>query len=275
MGEIDKTVYGMWFPPDYSVQGASVDLLIDLLHIFMVLLFVGWGLYMIYCLVRFRARPGQKATYQPIKAKLSKYLEIGIVIFEVIILIGLSMPAWSRLKIERPPKADALVVRVIAEQFNWNIHYPGPDGVFGRTKLELMDEETNPIGLDDADPAAEDDITTLNNLYVPKDRDIIIELSSKDVIHSFFIPVMRIKQDAIPGIEADVWFKTAEDAPTGTYNIACSQLCGLGHSTMGAFLHVMEADGFAAWLETAGEEEEFLDEGFDDEDGFDDDGFDE
>lgn len=264
---MDK-LYGKWLPIDLSVQGAKIDLLINLLHVFMVLLFVGWGIFMIYCLVQFRQRPGHKAIYQPIKAGISKWLEIGIVIFEAIILIGISFPAWSKLKINFPDEKDAVVVKVVAQQFAWNFHYAGPDGKFGKTDPSFIDESTNPLGLDKSDPDGKDDITTINQLVVPAGKKILIKLTSKDVIHSFTIPVLRVKQDALPGMEIPVWFEAkaeaAKDPAPGEeevkYDIACAQLCGLSHFKMQGYVAIRTEAGFAAWLKAQGASEEFTED---------------
>ena len=141
-----------------------------------------------------------------------------------------------------PPESEALVVQVTGEQFAWNVHYAGPDGVFGRTDIKLLDLQSNPLGLDRSDPAAKDDVTTLNQLYLPVNKPIIVRLRSKDVIHSFGVPEFRVKQDAIPGLTIPIWFvptvTTAEmRTRTGNaefqYQIACAQLCGLGHAGCG------------------------------------------
>ena len=105
-----------------------------------------------------------------------------------------------------PSESEALVVQVTAEQFAWNVHYAGPDGVFGRTDIKLLDPQSNPLGLDRSDPAAKDDVTTLNQLYLPVNKPIIVRLRSKDVIHSFGVPEFRVKQDAIPGLTIPIWF---------------------------------------------------------------------
>ena len=140
-----------------------------------------------------------------------------------------------------PSASEALVVQVTGEQFAWNIHYPGPDGKFGRTDLKLLDLQSNPLGLDRDDPAAKDDVTTLNQMHLPANKPVIVRLRSKDVIHSFGVPEFRVKQDAIPGLTIPIWFipnvTTAEmRAKTGNaefqYEIACAQLCGLGHARM-------------------------------------------
>jgi cytochrome c oxidase subunit 2 len=241
---METVKYGWWLPPDISVHGAGIDHLIIVLHIFMALLFVGWGAFFIYCLVRFRKREGHVATYGENKSKLPKYLEIGVALFEVFLLVGLSFPIWSRYK-NQPPAADqSLVVRVIAQQFAWNIHYPGKDGQFGRTDVKLV-SGGNPVGLDLSDTAARDDIVTVNQLHIPVHKPVIVHLSSVDVIHSFNVPVLRVKQDMIPGMSIPVWFEATR---TGQFDIACAQLCGNGHSLMRGYLTVDTPESFDAWM---------------------------
>ncbi len=137
------------------------------------------------------------------------------------------------------------MVRVVAEQFAWNIHYPGPDGKFGRTDIKLVSAD-NPLGLDRTDPNAKDDITTINQLNLPTDRPVLVHLSSKDVIHSFGLYEMRVKQDAIPGMSIPVWFIPNR---IGEYEIACSQLCGLGHFRMRGFITIQSAADFKKWYD--------------------------
>ena len=143
-----------------------------------------------------------------------------------------------------PPEHEAVVVRVIGEQFAWNAHYPGADGQFGAQNVKLLAAD-NPLGLDPRSPAGKDDITTINEIVVPIGRPVIVHLSAKDVIHSFGVPAMRIKQDANPGMMTAVWFTPTV---TGDFDVACSQLCGLGHYRMKAILRVVTADEFTRWL---------------------------
>jgi cytochrome c oxidase subunit 2 len=136
------------------------------------------------------------------------------------------------------------VVHAVGQQFNWNFHLPGPDGQFGRRDVGLV-TNSNPLGLDSADAAAKDDIVVLGELHVPVDRPVIIELSSKDVIHNFALPHMRSAQDAIPGQIIPMWFKPIK---TGSYEVVCGQLCGLGHYSMKGMLVVDEPAEYQAWL---------------------------
>lgn len=240
-----KEEYGWWLPINVATHGGGVDQIIGVLHWFMGLLFVGWGVFFIYCLIRFRRRAGHTAVYQPVHARASKYIEIGVIVFEAILLVGFSIPVWARFKTDFPAEKDALVVRVVAEQFAWNVHYPGKDGKFGRTSPQFI-SSSNLLGLDPDDPDGRDDINAVNQLHFPVNKPVIVRLTSKDVIHSFKIPVMRLTQDVIPGTEIKIWFMADK---TGQFDLACAQLCGLGHYRMRGAVSVDTPEGFAKWME--------------------------
>ncbi len=189
-----------------ATHGAQIDNMIGWVHVFMLVLFVGWGGFFTYCLIRFRRSRNPVANYTGVKSHASNYSEIGVAVVEAILLFGFAIPLWAARVDVMPAESEALVVQVTGEQFAWNMHYPGPDGVFGRTDIQLLDLQSNPLGLDRADPAAKDDVTTVNQLYLPVNRPIIVRLRSKDVIHSFGVPEFRVKQDAIPGLTIPIWF---------------------------------------------------------------------
>ena len=149
--------YGFGFPVDISTHGYEIDRLINLVHIFMAILFIGWFVFFVYALFRFRARPGHKPATQTPHFKLPTYLEIAVALTEAMLLVVFSIPLWYHIKKDFPPKERSLEVRIVAEQFAWNIHYAGRDGVFGRTDPKLMNA-SNPLGLDPSDPAGRDDI---------------------------------------------------------------------------------------------------------------------
>jgi cytochrome c oxidase subunit 2 len=241
---MQEKVYGYWLPLDVSTRGESIDQLINVLHVFMLMLFVGWGIFFIYCLIRYRRSAHPTATYDPIKGKASKYVEVIILAFEIFLLVGLSMPVWSQFKTDLPAESEAVHIRVMAEQFAWNVHYAGKDGVFGRTAPQFV-TAANLLGLDPDDPNGKDDFNSINNLHVPVNKPILIKLTSKDVIHSFKVPVLRLTQDAIPGQEIPFWFETTR---TGDFDIACAQLCGLGHFRMRGQLHIQTQADYEAWL---------------------------
>ncbi|MGH9146183.1 MAG: cytochrome c oxidase subunit II [Vicinamibacterales bacterium] len=231
-------------PEQASAHAAEIDRMLVLVHWLMAVLFVGWGAFFIYTLIRFRASRHPRADYGGVKSHFSTYVEVGVALVEAILLVGFAIPAWANRVDDIPNESDAVVVRVIAEQFAWNAHYPGADGVFGRTDIKLVAAE-NPIGLDRTDAAAKDDITTINQLNLPVNRPILIHLSSKDVIHSFSLNQMRVKQDAIPGVTFPVWFTPTK---TGDWEINCSQLCGLGHYRMRGFYSIKTQQDYDTWL---------------------------
>ncbi len=198
------------------------------------------------------------ANYTGVKSHASAFSEIGVAVIEAVLLFGFAIPLWAARVDRMPPESEALVVQVTAEQFAWNVHYAGADKVFGRRDIKLIDTQSNPLGLDRSDPAAKDDVTSLNQLYLPVDRPVIVKLRSKDVIHSFGVPEFRVKQDAIPGLTIPIWFvpnvTTAEmRTRTGNaefqYEIACAQLCGLGHYRMRGFVTVQTAEEFQKWMD--------------------------
>jgi cytochrome c oxidase subunit 2 len=237
-----------YMPPDASAHGAKLDMLNALVHWLMLFLFVVWGVYFIYVLYRFNRKRSPAASYDGVQSHFSSYAEAGVAIVEVILLVGFSIPAWYRWSSRPGPETNPLEVRVVAEQFAWNIQYPGPDGKFGRVDPKLM-SASNPLGLDTSDKAAQDDIVTLNDLHFQVNRPVIIRLTSKDVIHSFNLPVMRVKQDAIPGTEIPVHFVPVKtNFGPMKWEIACAQLCGLGHYRMRGMFTVQTKGDFDAWM---------------------------
>ena len=180
---------------------------------------------------------------------ISTHLEFSVVLIEAVLLLGFAIPLWARRVNQFPPGKDALLVHVVAQQFSFNYHLPGPDGQFGRRDVGFV-SNTNPLGLDPNDPAGKDDIVTSGELHVPVNRPIVAELSSKDVIHDYFLPAMRIGGDAIPGSLIPIWFTPVK---TGSYEVICAQLCGLGHYGMKGTLVVDTPQDYQAWLKERAE----------------------
>ncbi|MFQ6616933.1 MAG: cytochrome c oxidase subunit II [Fidelibacterota bacterium] len=250
--------YGFWLPRSASTFSGEIDTAISLVHILMVVMFILWGVFFVCFLLRFRQGAGKSVDRKGYRTAIVPILMVAFVaLFDGYMLIGHDIPFWHHLKTDFPPEEESTVVRVVAQQFAWNIHYPGADGRFGRTNPSLVDEQANPVGLDFSDPNAQDDITTVGELRIPVEKPVIIRLSTKDVIHSFSLPVMRVKQDAIPGTSIPLWFSPTR---TGSWQIACAQLCGNSHYSMKGILKVETQQNFEAWLaEKApkpGEEEE-------------------
>ena len=256
-----------------SKMGHLGDELNGYVHILMLLLMVGWGIFFIYCVFRFSKKNNPKANYHGITNHYSKYVEVGIVVFEAVLLIGFAIPGYNMVKYDKILDSNEIEVRVVAQQFAWNIHYPGADGKFGVTRIDLVDEEINPLGLDRNGYGA-DDITTINQLHLPVNKMVKLYISSKDVIHGFSLPEMRVKQDAVPGMQIPIYFTPTMTTEKflkqieGTaregmgYEIACAQLCGNSHYRMRGFMTIHNEDGYNKWLS---DEAEYLDsEGEDD-----------
>jgi cytochrome c oxidase subunit II len=243
-----KEFLDQWLPPDYSAHGWQVDQIIVITHWLMLILFVFWSAYFLYVLYRFRASKHPKASYHGMRSHWSTWSEAGIAVVEVVLLVGFSIPGWYRWskRVEKQ-QTNPFEVRIIAEQFAWNVHYPGPDGKFGRTSVSLV-TSTNPIGLDMSDPAAKDDVLALNQLHLPLNRQALIHVTSKDVIHSFKLPVMRVEQDAIPGMDVPIHFTPIRTTNGDRWEIACAQLCGLGHYRMRGQLYVDSQQDLEKWL---------------------------
>ena len=231
-------------PVAASAHAAQIDQMTILVHWLMAILFVGWGAFFVYALVRFRSGANPKASYEGVKSHFASYIEWTVAAIELVLIVAFAIPAWAARVDAFPKESEATVVRVVAEQFAWNVHYPGADGQFGRSDAKLMSAD-NALGLDRTDPAGKDDITTINQLNLPVDKPVIVHLSSKDVIHSFSLIQMRVKQDAIPGESIPVWFTPTM---TGDWEINCSQLCGLGHYRMRGFYSIKTQADYDTWL---------------------------
>jgi len=236
-------------PPVASVSGRSVDDLMVYVHWLMFALFIGWTIYFLYAIYRFRSSRHPKADYQGVRGHTSNYLELAVALVEAVLLIFVAMPIWARNVSQMPSPGESTVIQIVAQQFAWNVRYPGPDGVFGKQDMKFV-TAGNVFGVDPSDPAGKDDIQLLNEIHVPVNKPVLIYLSSKDVIHSLKIIAMRVCQDAIPGLRIPVWFTPTQE---GVYQINCAQLCGNGHSAMsGGFLTVESQADYEKWLKSKG-----------------------
>lgn len=233
-----------WLPAAASSHAAALDAVLLGIHWHMLLIFTAWLALFIVILIRFRSGANPEARQAGVRGWWP-FIAIGsVIVGDVFILTTQALPAWSARVAPPPAGVVPIEVRVTGEQFAWNIHYPGPDGVFGRTDNALI-SASNPVGIDREDTAARDDIGLLNILTLPVGRTAVIQLTSRDMVHGFTLNEMRVKQDAVPGMTTRTWFTPTM---TGDWEIACSQLCGLGHYRMRGELHVVTADGWIAWM---------------------------
>jgi len=242
--ELFKHILGL--PPLASKEGARVDNLIIYMHWLMIALFFGWLIYFIYAIYRFHHTRHAKADYTGVKNHASSWVEGAVAVIEGALLLVVALPVWAS-HVEAPKESDASVVQVVAQQFLWNVRYPGKDGVFGKQDMHLVTSD-NAFGVDPADPNGKDDIVDQNRIHVVVDKPVIVQISSKDVIHSFKVLAMRVTQDAIPGMRIPVHFTPTK---TGIYQINCAQLCGQGHAAMaGGFLIVETQKEYDDWMAT-------------------------
>ncbi len=231
-------------PMPASAHAGELDLIMTLVHVVVGVVFIGWLAFLTWVLIRYRRSRQPHADIAGLQSRAPGRVEIAVVAAEVILLAVFALPAWIALAGGPPRGTSPLVVRVVAEQFAWNAHYAGADGAFGDTHLHLVGPG-NPLGLDRSGAGA-DDVVAANRIPLIKDRPVMIQLSSKDVIHSFGLPNFRVKMDAIPGMLVPVWF-----TPTvaGSFDLVCSQLCGLGHYRMRAVVEVVDEAVFARFIQ--------------------------
>jgi cytochrome c oxidase subunit 2 len=234
-----------YLPEVASLHGAGIDVMLIYLLVATGSLILLGHVILGYFILRFSR--GREASPVLPGARAQKFWSVAPAILMTVVAEGgvlvLGIPVFSQLYVQEPP-SDALVVEVTGEQFTWNVRYPGDDGELGRTEPALISQE-NPLGIDASDPAAADDILDLAVIYAPVGRPLLVKLRSKDVLHSFYLPYHRIKQDAVPGMTIDLWFVPTRE---GEFDIACAELCGFGHYQMRGFLNVVSEAEFDQWL---------------------------
>lgn len=208
-------------PPSASTFAGDIDFLYYVILVITGIAFVVVEVGILWFVIRYRARPGRRARYTHGSLR-AEVIWTAIPAVTVVALGIMSGGVWNDIKGRSSVPADALPYRVTARQFEWNVTHPGPDGALD----------------------TDDDFTIRNQLHVPVGRPVVINLGSEDVIHSFFVPAFRVKQDAVPGMHIRVWFEATE---VGAFELACAELCGLGHYRMGAMVTVHEATEFGEW----------------------------
>jgi cytochrome c oxidase subunit 2 len=242
-----------WFPVDISTHGAAMDRQFNITLVVCGIIFVCAQLGLAYFVWKYRERgDGRKAIY----SHGNNRLEVTWTTAAAILFIGLNLMGyrvWANMHFTGA-SSNALRIEVQGEQFAFYFRYPGPDGQFGPTHIEKVDDASgNFFGLDRIhDQASKDDIVTAT-LGVPVNREVELTLKSRDVGHSFYVRELRLQQDLVPGMEIPVHFTATEEAlkhNEGRYEIVCTQLCGLGHYKMRAFLQVMTEPDYEKWLQS-------------------------
>ena len=238
-----------WFPESASSHGEILDnqfvvtLVVTGIVFIIAQIGLGWVLF------RYRDTGKNQVVYSHGNNKLEIiWTALTAIVFFLMVLPGQKI--WADLYLNPAPK-DAFQIEVTGQQFAWNIRYPGPDGQFGIVKPELINDAAgNPLGLDFDDPAAQDDLV-LPTMAIPVNRPIELLLRSKDVTHAFSVRELRIKQDTVPGLLIPLRFTATK---TGSFEIACAELCGLGHHRMRSFIEVLTEDAYRGWLREMAEE---------------------
>lgn len=230
-----------WFPEAITEHGPRVDSQFMITIIVVGLAFAAAQIGLGWVVWKYRDTSSTtRATY----SHGNNRLEVVWTIVTAVIFISLAVMGqrvWAQLNLNAAPPGS-YQIEVVAQQFAWNVHYPGKDNAFGRTNTELIDDSSNPVGLDEADPNAKDD-SVVPTLVIPVNRPVELILRSKDVTHSFWVPQLRFKQDLVPGMAIHVHFTATK---TGKYELACAELCGMNHYKMKSFMLVLPQNDFDA-----------------------------
>ena len=258
MDAIERIFTGFLNLPELgSRQGEDVDHLLNSTHLSMLLLFLIWFAFLCVALWRFRAKRHPRANPVGVKPIIFMVVIGVVVVDEMATLFGVAIPLWNKNMAGFPDEKQATVIRVTAQQFTWNVRYPGKDGKFGTQSPALISDD-NPLGYDPRDEAGKDDVVPpLKDVRVPLEpidadgdgkqdvdafgrpvfKPVLIHLTSMDVIHSFKVLPFRVCQDVVPGMSIPIHFTPTR---VGKYAITCAQLCGNGHATMIGWLTVMD-----------------------------------
>ena len=239
-----------WWLPELASDRETIDKIFVTIFIIAGILFILSELSLSFFVLKYSGDPNRRAFYLPGNTKkeilwsiLPGTLVVIILEISAEFLGGASL--WGRIYGEVPK--DAFLVEITGEQFAWNVRYPGPDGKFGKTDPKLISTD-NPLGIDISDEAAKDDIVFPAGqgiLYLPLNRPVVFLIRSKDVIHSPYLPNFRVKQDAVPGMTTRTWFVPKKE---GEFELACAELCGLGHYRMKLPVVVEPSEKVEEWL---------------------------
>jgi cytochrome c oxidase subunit 2 len=241
LGSVLFHILSPWWWTPIASNWQYIDHTINLTFWITGFVFTAIVLFMSYCVLRFRHRPGQRAIYNPENKKLEWWLTIGTAV-GVAAMLAPGLFVWNQF-VTVP--SGAATLELVGQQWQWNFRLPGEDGRLGRSDNRNVSTE-NPLGLYSSDPDARDDvIIEADDLHLPIGQPVKLLLRSIDVVHSFYVPEFRTKMDLVPGMVSYVWFTPTR---TGTFEILCAELCGAGHSSMRGKVVVDEADEYKAWL---------------------------
>lgn len=241
IGSVIFHLISPWWFTDIASNWESVDFTIGLTFWVTGTVFIAVNLFMAYCVYRFRHKEGHKAVYEPENSKL----EIGLSVATALGVVAMLAPGlfvWASFV---TPPDDAAEFEVVGQQWQWSFRYPGRDGQLGTVDTRFI-SETNPFGINPEDPNGQDDVLVKDpEMYLPVGKPVKALLRSKDVLHNYTVPQFRVKMDMVPGMVTYLWFTPTE---TGSYDILCEELCGIGHHVMRGRVVVTEQAQFDSWL---------------------------
>lgn len=251
----DQYLRPMMLPVAASKQGVGIDWMSNITLGILALAFFITQIMLFGFIFAYRGKKKRRALYYPHNNRLEiMWTTIPAIVLGLLIVMGLK--DWMNLTSKAPK--NAMVVEIVGKQFNWLIHYPGPDGILGKRDFRLINDATNVLGLDWNDPASHDDVIIENGeMHVVNNLPVHLVINSRDVIHDVGLPYFRMKMDAVPGITTNLWFtpiittkemikKTGN--PNFVYEIACDQLCGSGHYSMRGTVIVQSKSEFNSWI---------------------------
>jgi cytochrome c oxidase subunit 2 len=231
-----------WMPPNAAAHGIAIDRLMRWDVAAMGACFLLANILLVW--IALRPRSASSTALRTPSSWRAEFLPLSLLVVIYIAMAVTGEHLWARERFEGPAPA-ALRVEVVAQQFQWYFHYPGADATYGTSQPQLVNAALgNPIGLDPVDSHGRDDLVA-SELVLPVNREVDLQLRSLDVIHGFFVPQMRLKQNAVPGTTLHVHFTPIRE---GVYPILCSQLCGSGHARMQARMRVLSQSAYDAWL---------------------------
>jgi cytochrome c oxidase subunit 2 len=259
-------------PPPITEHGRNVDRVVVFVHMLMAVLFVGWTLYFLFCLFKFRESNHPKADYHGARSKFwTNLVEYGVIAAEVILIVCFAIPLWAEVMNDekladiksKAKDGNGLEIHILAKQFDWSARYAGIDKTFAQQDIRFADKSNNPFGLD-PNNASIDDVLVLaakdrkGAIVVPVNTPVALKITSMDVIHSFKVLPLRVCKDAIPGLQLPIHFEVNSDYldpdqankdGEHVFLITCAQLCGDGHGSMNGYLKVVSEEKFWQWLE--------------------------
>ena len=233
--------FSPWWWTEIASNWGFIDTVIQITFVVTGIVFVAVLLFTAYCVYRYRFREDRRSEYKPEDPKLEWWLT-GLTSVGVVIMLAPGLIAWNDF-VTVPE--DAAAFEVVGQQWNWKFRFPGEDGVLGTSDARNINDD-NPFGLNADDPNGQDDILVDDSeLHLPIGQPVQALLRSIDVLHDFYVPQFRAKMDMVPGMITFFWLTPIR---TGTFDILCFELCGIGHHEMRGTVVVEAPEDFEAWL---------------------------